>query len=73
MKKAIVVGLAILAVSTSGALAKKMSKPKASEAQMGATAAPMAPMGGPMMMGQVSAQDREMYQRNQRESGMKMK
>jgi hypothetical protein len=72
MKKAILVGFAILAVSTSGALAKKMSKPKAPAAAAGATAAPMAPMG-PMMMGQVSAQDREMYERSQRESGMKKK
>jgi len=72
MKKAILVGLAILAVSTSGALAKKMSKPKAPAAASSAAAAPMAPMG-PMMMGQMSAQDREMYERNQRESGMKKK
>ena len=73
MKKAILVGLAILAVSTSGALAKKASKPKAPAAATGATAAPMAPMApmGPMMMGQVSAQDREMYEKSQRESGMK--
>lgn len=70
MKKAILVGLAILAVSTSGALAKKASKPKA---PAGATAAPMAPPPPMMMMGQVSAKDREMYEQNQRDSGMKKK
>jgi hypothetical protein len=64
MKKAIFVGLAILAVSTSGALAaKKGAKPKAAAAAT-ATAAPP-------MMGQVSAADRALYQKSQRESGMK--
>lgn len=71
MKKAIFVGLAILAVSTSGALAKKASKPKAPAAAPAATTTPMAP--APFMMGQVSAQDREMYEKSQRESGMKKK
>ena len=37
MKKAILVGLAILAVSTSGALAKKAAKPKAPAAATAAT------------------------------------
>lgn len=71
MKKAIFVGLAILAVSTSCALAKKASKPKAPTAAPAATNTPMAP--APLMMGQVSAQDREMYEKSQRESGMKKK
>ena len=67
MKKIILVGLAILAVSTSGALAKKASKPKAAPvaATTNTGAAP------PMMMGQVSAADRELYAKSQRESGMK--
>ena len=72
MKKAILVGLAILAVSTSGALAKKASKPKAPAAATAATTTPTAP-AAPFMMGQVSAKDREMYEKNQRESGMKKK
>ena len=63
MKKIILVGLAILAVSTSGALAKKhMAKPKA------AAAAPAAP-AGPMM--QPSAADKAMYMKNKHDSGMK--
>ena len=68
MKKAIFVGLAILAVSTSGALAaKKTAKPKAP------AAATTTNTGGaaPLMMGQVSAADRELYAKSQRESGMK--
>ena len=68
MKKAILVGLAILAVSTSGALAKKASKPKAPAA---ATAATTTAAAAPVMMGQVSAKDRELYEKNQRESGLK--
>ena len=70
MKKAILVGLAILAVSTSGALAKKASKPKAPAVATAATATLAAP-ATPFMMGQVSAKDREMYEKSQRESGMK--
>jgi hypothetical protein len=69
MKKVIVVSLAILAVSTSGALAKKAAKPKAPAAA--ATATTAGP--GPMMFGQVSAADRELYKKNQRDSGMKAK
>jgi len=70
MKKAIFVGLAILAVSTSGALAaKKTAKPKAPAAAAAATTTPSAP--APFMMGQISAQDRAMYEKSQRESGMK--
>jgi hypothetical protein len=69
MKKILVVGLAILAVSTSGALAKKAAKPKAP-----ATAAATTTGGGaPLMFGQVSAADRELYKRNQRDSGIKAK
>jgi len=69
MKKIILVGLAIFAVSTSGALAaKKTAKPKAP-----AAAATTTNTGGaaPLMMGQVSAADRELYAKSQRESGMK--
>jgi hypothetical protein len=58
-------------VSTSGALAaKKTAKPKAPAA---AAAATTTNTGGaaPLMMGQVSAADRELYAKSQRESGMK--
>ena len=65
MKKVFLVSLAILAVSTSGALAKKAAKLKA------APAAAAAPASGPMMFGQVSAADRDLYMRNQRDSGIK--
>jgi hypothetical protein len=68
MKKTVLVGLAILAVSTSGALAaKKTTKPKA------AAAATTTNTGGaaPVMLGQVSASDRALYEKSQRESGMK--
>jgi hypothetical protein len=73
MKKIILVGLAIFAVSTSGALAaKKTTKPKAPAA---AAAATTTNTGGaaPLMLGQVSAADRALYEKNQRESGMKKK
>ena len=66
MKKIIVVGFAILAVSTSPVLAKKAAKPKAPAAAAAATA----PGPGPMM-GPGSAKDREMYMKNKRDSGMK--
>jgi hypothetical protein len=65
MKKIILVGLAILAVSTSGAFAKHAMKPKAAAAAA-TTASP-----GPMMMGQVSAADRAMYKKNRHDAGMK--
>jgi hypothetical protein len=69
MKKIILVGLAIFAVSTSGALAaKKMTKPKAPAAAAATTVG--AP---PPMLGQVSAADRALYEKSQRESGMKKK
>jgi hypothetical protein len=55
MKKVFLVGLAILAVSTSGALAKKATKPKAAAAATTATTGG----GGPLMFGQVSAADRD--------------
>jgi hypothetical protein len=62
MKKIILVGLAILAVSTSAALAKKAMKPKA----------PAAAMASPSpLMGQVSAADRALYMKNKHDSGMK--
>jgi hypothetical protein len=73
MKKIILVGLAIFAVSTSGALAaKKTAKPKA-PAAAAATTTTTTNTGGaaPLMMGQVSAADRELYAKSQRESGMK--
>ena len=70
MKK-ILVGLAILAVSTSGALAaKKGAKPKA-PAAAATTATTNTGGAAPLMMGQVSAADRELYEKSQRESGMK--
>jgi hypothetical protein len=72
MKKAILVGLAILAVSTSGALAKKGSKPKAPAAATAAATTTTA-AAAPFMMTPVSAKDREMYEKNQRDSGMKKK
>ncbi len=65
MKKIILVGVAILAVSTSAALAKRHAmKPKAPAAAT-STASP-----GPMM-GQVSAADRALYIKNKHDSGMK--
>jgi hypothetical protein len=64
MKKMILVGLAILALSTSAALAKKHAmKPKA----------PAATSSADPFMGlvQVSAADRELYKKNKHDSGMK--
>jgi hypothetical protein len=70
MKKVILVGLAILAVSTSGALAaKKATKPKAPAT----AAATNTGAAAPLMWGQVSAVDRALYEKSQRESGMKKK
>lgn len=65
MKKIIVAGLAILAMSTSPVLAKKhAAKPKAPAAAAStATAGPM--------LGQPSAADRALYMKNKRDSGMK--
>ena len=67
MKKVILIGFAILAVSTSGALAKKATKPTAP-----AAAATMN-TGGPAPFMQASAKDLELYKKSQRESGMKKK
>ena len=66
MKKVILVGFAILAVSTSGALAQT-AKPKA--AAGAATSNP----GGPAPFIQPSAKDLELYKKNQRDSGIKKK
>jgi hypothetical protein len=63
MKKIIIVGLGILAISTSAALAKK-AKPQA------AAAAATTSSPGPFM-GQVSAADKALYKKNQHDSGMK--
>ena len=70
MKKIVLVGFAILAVSTSGALAKKATKPKATAATATATAMTTGP-AAPVMFGQVSAADRAMYKKNLHDSGMK--
>jgi hypothetical protein len=69
MKKIVLVGLAIFAVSTSDALAaKKTTKPKAPAAAATTTVG-----AAPPMLGQVSASDRALYEKSQRESGMKKK
>jgi hypothetical protein len=60
MKKIVLIGFAIFAVSTSAALAAK--KPKAA-----AATAPAAPM----LIGQVSAADKALYMKNKHDSGMK--
>lgn len=71
--KGIVVGLAILAVSTSAALAAHKThhghamKPKASAA----AAATAAPNPNLVVWGGVSAADRALYARNLHDSGMK--
>ena len=65
MKKIILVGLAILAVSTSAALAKSHAK-KPKEAAAAASTSSPSPL-----MGQVSAADRAMYMKNKHDSGMK--
>ena len=66
MKKMILVGLAILAVSTSAALAKKhAAKPKAPAAAT-STASAM-----PVIGQQVSAADLALYKKNKLDSGVK--
>jgi hypothetical protein len=76
MKKTIIVGFAILAVSTSAASAKAKSQAKPKAAATATTTGNAGPFmtnagsTGPMI-GQVSAADRELYQKSQRESGMK--
>jgi hypothetical protein len=66
MKKIMIVGIAILAVSTSGALAKKAAKQMAQ-----APAATTSPAMAPQPFGQPSAADRAMYKKNLHDSGMK--
>ena len=63
MKKIIVVGFAILAVSTSAALAKS-KKPKEPAAAASAAST------NPLLAG-VSAADRELYKKNKIASGIK--
>lgn len=65
MKKIIVVGIAILAVSTSAAMAKKhhMKKPMAAAATTTASTFPM--------MGQNNAANHAQYMKNKHNSGMK--
>jgi hypothetical protein len=70
MKKTHLVGLAIIAVSTSGALAAKKGAKSGTPAAAPASAGPMAP---PMMFGQISDADRALYAKSQYESGMKKK
>ena len=65
MKKIIIVSFAILAVSTSGALAKGKAKPKAAPA---AAAAPT--MTNPLLSN-VSAADKALYKKNKHDSGIK--
>jgi hypothetical protein len=64
MKKIFLVGVAILAVSASGAFAAKHKamKPKAEAA---------APAASGPVLGQVSAADKALYKKNQHDSGMK--
>jgi hypothetical protein len=65
MKKIILVGIAVLAVSTSAALAKKhMMKPKADAAAMTTASAGFMAPGS-------SAADRAMLKKNKHDSGMK--
>ena len=76
MKKTIVVGLAILAVSTSAALPKlkatRSRKPTPPQTTTGGAGPLMTNTGSTVpFIGQVSAADRELYQKNQRESGIK--
>ena len=67
MKKITLVGLAILAVSISPALAKGKAKPKAvATAAATTTTAPTMPV-----IGQPSAADKALYMKNKRDSGMK--
>ena len=62
MKKMFVVGFAILAVSTSGALAKGKAKPKEVAA---------APTMTSPFLSNVSAADKALYKKNKHDSGMK--
>lgn len=67
MKKTLLVGLAILAVSTSGALAAKKGAKATAPAPAATSPGPVMPP----MFGQVSDADRALYMKNQRDSGMK--
>jgi hypothetical protein len=66
MKKITIVGLAILAVSISPALAKGKAKPKAAAVAAATTTAPTMPM-----IGQPTAADKALYMKNKAASGMK--
>jgi hypothetical protein len=66
LKKNILVGLAILALSTSAALAAKIHHAKKRDAAPAASTP-----GSTMPFGAVSSADKEMYMRNKRESGVK--
>ena len=65
MKKSLVVCLAILAASTSGALAAKKGAKSTTPAAAPASPGPMAPP----MFGQVTDADRALYMKNQHELG----
>ncbi len=65
MKKNILIGLAILTVSTSAALAAKTHHAKKPDA------APAASTPAPTNLFTVSSADKELYAKNKRESGMK--
>jgi hypothetical protein len=67
MTKMIIVGLAILGLSTSAALAKKAAKKPAAPAASAAATAP-ATTTWPFV---VTSADKEMYLKNKRASGMK--
>jgi len=62
MKKIIVVGFAILAVSTSSALAKGKAKPK----EVAVAATPTNPF-----LSNVSVADKALYKKNKHDSGVK--
>ena len=63
MKKIIVVGFAILAVSTSAVSAKSKAKPKAPAATATSAVNPL--------LNRVSDADRALYMKNKRDSGIK--
>jgi hypothetical protein len=65
LKKNILIGLAILTVSTSAALAAKAHRAKKADV------APAASTPAPTNLFTVSSADKEMYMRNKRESGVK--
>ncbi len=69
--KGILVGLAILAVSTSAALAAHRTHHKQTMKPQAAAAATNPGGMSPVMFGGVSAEDRALYVRNLHDSGMK--